>query len=651
MDLFIFALLITTILIILSRSFFYYLNEISFKDKTIKKFILSLSLSFIFLFCSISGINILLHAIGKTIVYSPLLIPLTIFLIFYKFHDIKCFSIKIFEKINQQSRNIFKNLDPIKIFLLIVIFVQIICLSIRFLLPITHGDALTQYFYESLQISRLEDLSISNFYQIGEFFRTDSFGSFFDALIIQISDNWILSRSIRALALILIIFSSIEMANNIGSLSFKKSILLTSIILTLPDVWDISLSGKHDIYVFIFELTSFYLICLSIISKKITSKISFSLLSILISFMSVNLRLSSLTILLVSISTYIYHFFNFPRDLSLLETKKFFTAIPINIKFLVILIIFSSLIIPFFNYQYFSNPLYWLSPPGPLKQIFPNTISRLSYESISDQLTLRNIPLIIKPIGTLIYSSLAFEPIRFGLNKFKELNNLFFTLSEYFNYIGPKGMMVSILSFSPLTLFPYFSSINLRSHKKNEILVLLTFWILLWSLSIPYTRIALASSTSLIIFALSEPLKINNIFSNLKFFKLFRVLIMSYGILCIFIFSLWSISYISDLPIEGLLTKQNYSRTFLSREYLKLQNKVLNKKDVVPNEEFEKSWEKIERTNSDKYLLLKNTPSVFGYFINKGLIIYNSKYIPKEISKKSICYELDAEQNIKKTQC
>ena len=651
MDFFISGLLISTIWISSSRLFYDYLNQISQKDKTFKKSILSLSLSFIFLFCSLSSINILFHALGKTIVYNLFLLPLTIFLIFYRREDIKCFSLKIHKEINQKFRKLLKELDSIKIFLFIVIFAQIICLFIRFLLPISHGDALTQYFYDSLQISRLEDLSISNFYQIGEFFRTDSLGSFFDALIIQISDNWIFARSVRVIALILIILSSIEMANNIGSLSFKKSLLLTSVILTLPDVWDIALSGKHDVYVFIFELISFYLICLSIISTSYSSKISFSLISILISLMSVNIRLSSLTILFISISTYIYHFFQLPKYLFLNETRKFFTSIPINIKLLLIIILFSSLILPILNYQYFSNPLYWLSPPGPLKQIFPNAISRLSYESISNQLTLRNLPLIIKPIGTIIYSSLAFEPLRYGLNKFKELSNLFFTLSENLNYFGPKGMMVSILSFSPLTLLPYLSSRDSRHLKKNLILILLTLWMLLWSLSIPYTRVALASSTSLVIFALSEPFKIKDILPNLKLFKLFRLFIISYGFFCIFIFSIWSISYISDLPIEGLIRKEMYSRTHLSREYLKLQNKNLSKKDIVPSEEFELSWKKIEDIYSDKYLFLKNTPSVFGYFINKGLIVFNSKTVPKVISEESICFELDSMQKIKKIQC
>ena len=90
------------------------------------------------------------------------------------------------------------------------------------MLPVTHGDALNQYFYDSIQISRLENLSISDYYQIGEYFRTDSFASFFDAIILQLTDNWFLVRTVRVLALILVILNSLEMTLNIGNINFKR---------------------------------------------------------------------------------------------------------------------------------------------------------------------------------------------------------------------------------------------------------------------------------------------------------------------------------------------------------------------------------------------------------------------------------------------
>ena len=54
-----------------------------------------------------------------------------------------------------------------------------------------------------------------------------------------------------------------------------------------------------------------------------------------------------------------------------------------------------------------------------------NKIEQAKYE-----LSLRNIPLIIKPFITLLYATLGFEPIRYVLNKFRDFNNLFFP--EYF---------------------------------------------------------------------------------------------------------------------------------------------------------------------------------------------------------------------------
>ena len=116
-----------------------------------------------------------------------------------------------------------------------------------------------------------------------------------------------------------------------------------------------------------------------------------------------------------------------------------------------------------------------ISPGPPKKIIFPNAIFRLNYESSRDLLALRNLPSLIKPIGTILYSSLAAEPIRFGLNKFKESSQLFYKLSEFMNYIGPKGMMVSILSFSPFTLLPYFGLKNIKYNNKKLILFFINF--------------------------------------------------------------------------------------------------------------------------------------------------------------------------------
>ena len=72
----------------------------------------------------------------------------------------------------------------------------------------------------------------------------------------------------RVISLILVILSVIEIFYNLGNFSFKKSLLLISIILTLPDVWDVALSGKHDGYVLLFEMIGIYSIILSVFFKE-----------------------------------------------------------------------------------------------------------------------------------------------------------------------------------------------------------------------------------------------------------------------------------------------------------------------------------------------------------------------------------------------
>ena len=112
--------------------------------------------------------------------------------------------------------------------------------------------------------------------------RSDSLASFFDATIIQLTNNWSLLRLTRLLSLFLVIFSSVEMAVNLGVLNLKKSLLLICVILTLPDVWSIFISGKHDGYVFLFEFIGIYIVFLSILSNSKFVKICLSFFSIFI---------------------------------------------------------------------------------------------------------------------------------------------------------------------------------------------------------------------------------------------------------------------------------------------------------------------------------------------------------------------------------
>ena len=654
MNLFLSLFFLISVWINFSSLIYRYFEEFFKNNSAIKKQIyLILSLGFILSFSSIASFNILLHMFGITFSNNYLLIPITITFFIFNISTLRNFShaisldIKKFKKIFQYK------VDPFISIIILIILVQVFCLFIRFLLPVTHTDALSQYFYDSLQISRLENLSISDYYALGESFRTDSLASFFDAFIIQLTDSWFLVRSIRVIALLLVVINSLEIASYIGSISLRRGILLSAVILTLPDVWDIALSGKHDVYVFLFELVGIYAISFSVISKDKLIKIIYLATAIFIGFMSIGIRLSSITFIFICTILLIYNLKFSDSSLFLKNFIIVLKSIKIPFKLLLLFTLISNLTICIFNIKYFSNPFYKLSPPEFLESFFPNAIYSLDYKLVKESLSLKNIPFPIKPIATIFYSIFGIEPIRYLLNKFKDLNYFISIIFNYVDAIGPKAMMVSILSFSPFTLLPYFGFKYLNKQKKL-ILVLITLWILLWSISIPYTRVALASSIALTIFGFSQP---NNFKFNLqknRYKDLFKATIISMGLIYLTLFSFWSLSYLPDLPLNSLFNFQNYNRSTLTRDYLNLQNKILNKDlntNLVPSEIFELKWREIEEENKDKLLFLNGAPKRFGYFMNKGLITSKKIKISKELEKKSICFDLQSNQLINRNSC
>ena len=636
-------------------SIIYRYFEKQIRDNSIikSKIYFILSLGFILSFSSLASFNILLHLFGITFSNNYLLIPITITFFVFNISTLRNFSLSISLDIKKFKKYFINKLDPFISIIILIILIQVFCLFIRFLLPVTHTDALSQYFYDSLQISRLENLRISDYYALGESFRTDSLASFFDAFIIQLTDSWFLVRSIRLLALLLVVINSIEMASYIGSISLRRGILLSAVILTLPDVWDISLSGKHDVYAFLFELVGIYAISFSVISKNKITKLIFLTSAIFIGFMSVGIRLSSITFVLISTILLINHLRFSSLNKFLENFSVFLKSFKIPFTLLLLFTIISNLIICFFNLKYFSNPFYKLSPPGFLASFFPNAIYTLDYQVVKESLSLRNIPLLLKPIITIFYSILGIEPIRYLLSKFKDFNYFISIIFEYVDSIGPKAMMVSILSFSPFTLLP-FIGFNYFNKQKKLLIILITIWILLWSISIPYTRVAIASYVALIIFGFSQSNNFRFDFQKNRYKDLYSPIILSMGTVYLTLFSFWSLSSLRDLPLNNLLNSQNYNRTTLTRDYLKLQNKILNKdstKNIVPSEIFELNWREIEEANKDKFLFLKGAPKRFGYFMNKGLVTRKKINISQEIENKSICFELQSNQLIIRNSC
>ncbi len=625
----------------------YKFNKNNFKNQ---KFFLLLSLGFIFAFSLIGLLNIILHLFGFSISFNTLLMIFPFLIVILSYSKIKKFCKELFFAFSKFKK--FRvpsiNKNPFAFSLFFIIIIQILCLVIRLIFPATHTDAIGQYFGDSLQISRLDNLSINDFYKMGEGFRTDSLASFFDAFFIQITDNWFLVRSARVVALILFVFSSLEMASCLGPFNFNRSLLLVSLILTLPDVWSVFISGKHDGYVCLFEFTGIYIIYLSLITRDNFLKLSFLFLSLLIGVLSVSIRLSSLMFFLSALILFCFFAFKFPVNLSKINLKKY--SCITNSKNLIfsLFIIFSSFLICIFNIKYYSNPFFYLSPPSIIANIFPDAFSTMDYHEIKETLALKNIPLVIKPISTFIYTSLGLEPIRYILTKLIDEKNFFIFLLRPLDYFGPTYILVSILSFSPFSLLPYF---NLNSFKKDQkyFLIFSTLLIFLWTLSIPYSRTAIASSLSLVIIFLSNPNYFNKFSFNSFTGKLVRF-IYSYGIITIYFFTFWSLSNMYDLPVKSLLDFGNFNRTSLTRDYLEMQNKILGLESAIPSIEFEKNWSIIEKENNEKFLFLK-APPVYGYFINKGLILENDSKKPAKNEFKSLCFTIDSTQKIKKDSC
>ena len=245
------------------------------------------------------------------------------------------------------------------------------------------------------------------------------------------------------------------------------------------------------------------------------------------------MRLSSLIFLLLALILFCFYIFKSPANLLKTNLKKYsYFVNPKNIT-LSTLIIISSLIVCIFNIQYYSNPFYYLSPPSFIRNIFPDAISEVDYKYYKEILSLRNIPLIFKPISTFIYTSLGLEPLRYILTKLIDKNNFFIFLLRPLDYFGPEFLLVSILSFSPFSLLPYFNLNKLEKNQKS-FLILLTLLIFLWTLSVPYSRTAIAGSLSLVIIFLSNPNFFNNI--SLKSFKgKLIAFIYSYGLISLLI--------------------------------------------------------------------------------------------------------------------
>ena len=105
-----------------------------------------------------------------------------------------------------------------------------------------------------------------------------------------------------------------------------------------------------------------------------------------------------------------------------------------------------------------------------------------------------------------------------------------------------------------------------------------------------------------------------------------------------------------DFPLTTLFNS-NYDRRSLTREYISLTNTRLGDNAIVPSQYFEKEWDKIVLQNDDSYLFLVDSPRVFAYFMNKGLITTSKFQLKEDIQDKALCFQIDNNQKVTNINC
>tara|TARA_Y100001968_G_scaffold333938_1_gene401429 strand:+ start:9059 stop:9910 length:852 start_codon:yes stop_codon:yes gene_type:complete len=278
----------------IANAYLYSITSHSDNDIATKHTYLSISIGFLGVFTFFGIINCLAHLLGILLNYNLLIFIFSILLIILNKKNIQDLMLNMNIRLNRIV-NISKEdlkLDAIKLMLLIAIALQSFCLIIRVLLPVTHGDQLGAYFYDSIQIANFGSLSTIDFYKLGQGLRTDSFASFFDAFTLQLTNSWTITRITRLIALILIVLTSIESAQQIFSVDLKKLLIIIALIISLPDIWDIGLSGKQDIYICAFEVTGISLTIIAFKLKNILNKIFLLSICLIIGIISIFSRLS-----------------------------------------------------------------------------------------------------------------------------------------------------------------------------------------------------------------------------------------------------------------------------------------------------------------------------------------------------------------------
>ena len=508
--------------------------------------------------------------------------------------------------------------------------------SYRLTLPVGHQDQLNQYLYDSLQIAALGDLSISQYYSLGFFLRSDSFASFYDAFFIQTTGDWHLCILSRLL--------SISMALSIlASLVFSRSknvvfsLFFVLIALSLPDLWSIGLSGKHDSYVLLMEVVIFASLMYAHQLRRRNGLVCILLafFAVAIQLMAISMRLSTLSLSLLSLpfSVYLIFYSSFwcAKKYSLSKNKLRPVAILAFFSLLTALVFLIGILffIPFLNSIFLGNPFFVLSPPPPLDRVWPDAYYWNDYNDFKSLYNLRLPHRALSILATPIYSAFGLEVIRFALGKVNGLDGFLASLHSILASIGPASLFVSVLALTPAMFMPFLMVKHIRK-KMIPFVIFLFLWMCMWSLGIAYTRVFMAGSlcaTALGLAAYGS--RTRSVFiCRFRHRVLVRLAgaLLAVGLIYSSLYSYWAATHTYDLLLSNGFS---FDRDSGVRRFLKMTSDDAVKyfgalPATEPIHDFRKQWKKLQADHPDSLVVLKNVPTHYAYLGEKVLIARSS---------------------------
>jgi len=483
-------------------------------------------------------------------------------------------------------------------------------------MPIGHQDQLSQYLFDSIQIASLYHLSLSQFYELGQAFRSDSMASFFDALIIQLSGGWQLAILVRLLCIVFSFLLLFDLLNSYRTRSLWLVFAVLCIGLSLPDLWGIGVSGKHDSYAMFFELLVVSCLWKGFRADICSDPFVYACLALIFQVGSIASRLSSISLGLISVPFVMILFVrSYRSEAARSDSGRYKLML---LAFLVFTGLAASWIFAL-NWIYLDNPFYRISPPGVFASLWPDAQYISNYSLFRDTYNIKLHVPVLSNLFALVYAGLGLEVFRFALSKLSGSSHIAFQALSAIASVGPTYTFVSIISLTPAIFLPLFLNHRAVPRSARIAFLFLLTWALLWTSGITYTRVFMAGSLALVSlgFACYE----GSHSAGLTRIAVARALICLSFVYAL-LFSVWSLSHTFDLLQANGLGGSRESAVIRFLEMTKRDSLTLyGSSDIaIPTEPEVMAWNRNEKGDSRALRFLVDVPPYFAYLF-KGFLV------------------------------